>query len=203
MSDITDHRIGVVVVDDGELAARLREETARHWKRLLTIGILCELVGIYSIFVPIVASISVTVLVGWVLLVGGVVQLGHMLRRELAWAWDVAWRLLVAVLTIVAGAWILLAPLTGAITLTVVLVAWFWAIGVTRLLAWWRMRGVERSWINGLNGALSVLLGVFIWADLPSSATWAIGLLVGIELLFAGAGLVMAALAGRQLARSR
>jgi uncharacterized membrane protein HdeD (DUF308 family) len=109
----------------------------------------------------------------------------------------------VSVLTIVAGAWILIAPLTGAITLTVVLVAWFWAIGVTRLLAWWRMRRVERSWTIGLNGAISLLLGILIWADLPSSATWAIGLLVGIELLFAGSGLIMTALAGWQLARMR
>ena len=202
MSDIADQRIGPIRIDD-ELVARVREESARHWKLLLAIGLLCEITGIYSIFVPIVASISVTVLVGWALLVAGVVQLGHMLRRELSWDWDLLWRLLVAALTIIAGAWILLAPLTGTITLTVVLVAWFWAIGVTRLLAWWRMRGAEYNWLNGLNGAASLILGILIWADLPSSATWAIGLLVGIELLFAGAGLVMAAMAGRQLARSR
>jgi uncharacterized membrane protein HdeD (DUF308 family) len=188
---------------DGEVAERLREETARHWKLLLAIGVLCDLAGVYSIFVPIVASISVAVLVGWVLLFAGVVQFGHALRRDPTWSWDTAWQLLVSVLTIVAGAWILIAPLSGAITLTVVLVVWFWVLGVTRLLAWWRMRSVERSWMIGLNGALSLVLGVLIWADLPSSATWAIGLLVGIELLFAGSVLIMTALAGRQLARMR
>jgi uncharacterized membrane protein HdeD (DUF308 family) len=188
---------------DGGVAERLREETARHWKLLLAIGLLCDLAGIYSIFVPIVASISVAVLVGWVLLFAGVVQFGHALRRERTWSWDTAWRLLVAVITIVAGAWILIAPLTGTITLTVVLVAWFWASGATRLLAWWRMRSVERSWMIGLNGAFSLVLGILIWADLPSSATWAIGLLVGIELLFAGSALIMTAIAGRQLARMR
>ena len=202
MSDITDHRFGVEVID-GQLAERLREETARHWKLLLAIGLLCDLAGVYSIFVPIVASISVTVLVGWVLLFAGIVEFGHVLRRDPTWSWETAWQLLVSVLTIVAGAWILIAPLTGAITLTVVLVAWFWAIGVTRLLVWWRMRRVERSWTIGLNGAISLLLGILIWADLPSSATWAIGLLVGIELLLAGSGLIMTALAGRQLARMR
>ena len=202
MSDITDHRVGVVGIES-DLAERLHEETARHWKLLLAIGLLCDLAGVYSIFVPIVASISVTVLVGWVLLFAGIVEFGHVLRRDPTWSWDTAWQLLVSVLTIVAGAWILIAPLTGAITLTVVLVAWFWAIGVTRLLAWWRMRRVERSWTIGLNGAISLLLGILIWADLPSSATWAIGLLVGIELLFAGSGLIMTALAGRQLARMR
>ncbi|MDX6471239.1 MAG: hypothetical protein QOK22_55 [Gaiellaceae bacterium] len=202
MSDITGHRFGVVAID-GKVAERLREETARHWKLLLAIGLLCDLAGVYSIFVPIVASISVAVLVGWVLLFAGVVEFGHVFRRDPTWSWDTAWQLLVSVLTIVAGAWILIAPLSGAITLTVVLVAWFWALGVTRLLAWWRMRSVERSWMIGLNGAFSLVLGILIWADLPSSATWAIGLLVGIEMLLAGSVLIMTALAGRQLARMR
>jgi uncharacterized membrane protein HdeD (DUF308 family) len=199
MSDFTSHQFGVVAID-GELAERLREESARRWKLLLTIGILCTIVGAFSIFVPIVASISVAVLVGWVLLVAGIVQLGHVLRRDLRWSWTVAWSVLIALLTVAAGVWILLAPLTGAITLTVVLVVWFWVIGVTRLMAWWRMRHIEGSWVVGLNGAVSLVLGILIWADLPDSSTWAIGLLVGIELLFAGSGLIMAALAGRRLA---
>ena len=202
MSDTTGHRIGVIAIDS-ELAAELYEETKRHWKLLLAIGVLCDIAGVYSIFVPIVASISAAVLVGWVLLFAGIVEFAHVLRRGLSWAWYTAWQVLVSVLTIVAGAWILIAPLTGAITLTVVLVAWLWAIGVTRLLVWWRMRSVERSWIIGVNGALSLLLGILIWADFPSSAAWAIGLLVGVELLFAGSSLITTALAGRRLARMR
>ena len=83
MSDITGHRFGDAVVD-GELAAQVREETARHWKLLLAIGILCDVAGVYSIFVPIVASISAAVLVGWALLFAGIVEFGHVLRRELA-----------------------------------------------------------------------------------------------------------------------
>jgi uncharacterized membrane protein HdeD (DUF308 family) len=202
VSDIAGQRIGPIRID-ADVAARIREESARHWKLLLAIGLLCEITGIFSIVVPIVASISAAVLVGWALLFAGVIQLGHIVRRKLAWDWEVLWRLLVAVLTIVAGAWILIAPLTGTITLTVVLVVWLWVIGVTRLLAWWRMLGMEHNWLNALSGAASLSLGILIWADLPSSATWAIGLLVGIELLFAGAGLIMAAMAGRQLARTR
>jgi uncharacterized membrane protein HdeD (DUF308 family) len=201
MSDIAGTRVRIDIDDD--LTARIREETARHWKLLLAIGILCDIVGVYSIFAPIVASISVAILVGWALVVGGIIQLGHGLRRDLAWTWEVAWQLLASVLTIAAGVFILLAPLTGTLTLTVVLVAWFWTIGVIRLVAWWKMRYVKGSWMTALNGALSLVLGILIWADLPSSATWAIGLLVGIELLFAGSGLIMTAFAGRQLARSR
>jgi uncharacterized membrane protein HdeD (DUF308 family) len=199
MSDIAGLHIRV----DDEVTARIREETSRHWKLLLAIGILCDVVGVYSIFVPIVASISVAILVGWALFVGGIVQLARGMRRDLAWTWEIAWELLASVLTIAAGVFILLAPLTGTLTLTVVLVAWFWAIGVIRLVAWWRMRFLQGSWITALNGALSLVLGILIWADLPSSATWAIGLLVGIELLFAGSALITTAFAGRQLARSR
>src|SRR6476646_2444712 len=173
-SDFTSPRVGVVI--EGDLAQRLREENGRHWKLLLAIGILCTIVGAFSIFVPVVTSIAVAVLAGWALLVAGIIQFGHVLRRDLRWSWMSAWNVLVALLTIVAGVWILLAPLTGALTLTVVLVAWFWA------------------------GAVSLLLGILIWADLPSSASWAIGLLVGIDLLIAGTGLIMTALAGRRLA---
>jgi uncharacterized membrane protein HdeD (DUF308 family) len=178
----------------------LREEAARHWKLLLGIGILSIITGAFSILVPIVASISVTILVGWVLVVGGVIQLAHAFRGS---GWEIAWNVILAVLTVIAGIWILLAPIAGTITLTIVLVAWFWVSGVMRLIAWYRLREVEGSWMLLLNGILSILLGILIWADLPSSAAWAIGLLVGINLLLAGADLVMTALVGRKLATAR
>jgi uncharacterized membrane protein HdeD (DUF308 family) len=203
MSEMARHRVEGLTGVESELIGRVQEQTARHWKLLLAIGVLCDIAGVYSIFVPIVASISASVLVGWALLFAGIVQLAHMLRRERSWSWDVAWGLLVSLLTIVAGAWIVISPLTGTITLTVVLVAWFWAVGVARLLAWWRIRHMRGSWTIGLNGAASLILGILIWAELPDSAAWAIGLLVGIDLVFAGSSLIMSAITGRQLARMR
>jgi uncharacterized membrane protein HdeD (DUF308 family) len=199
MSHVADSRFGIFT-PDADLVARLREEAARHWKLLLGIGILSIITGAFSILVPIVASISVTILVGWVLVVGGVIQLAHAFRGS---GWEIAWNVILAVLTVIAGIWILLAPIAGTITLTIVLVAWFWVSGVMRLIAWYRLREVEGSWMLLLNGILSILLGILIWADLPSSAAWAIGLLVGINLLLAGADLVMTALVGRKLATAR
>ena len=84
-SDFTSPRVGVVI--EGDLAQRLREENGRHWKLLLAIGILCTIVGAFSIFVPVVTSIAVAVLAGWALLVAGIIQLGHVLRRDLRWSW--------------------------------------------------------------------------------------------------------------------
>src|SRR4051812_11135996 len=199
MSHVADTRFGIFA-PDADLAVRLREEAARHWKLLLGIGILSIITGVFSILVPIVASISVAILVGWVLVVGGVIQLAHAFRGT---GWEIAWNVILAVLTVIAGIWILLAPIAGTITLTIVLVAWFWVSGVMRLIAWYRVREVEGSWMLLLNGILNIALGVLIWADLPSSAAWAIGLLVGINLLLAGADLVMTAFVGRKLATAR
>ena len=199
MDDSSGGRVRVSALE-AELLARWRDDVARHWKLLLGMGLLCVVVGLWAILVPAVASISVTILVGWALVVGGIIQLGHLFRAGPArreW-----WRVLVAALTILAGVWILIFPLSGTITLTVVLVAWLWMVGGLRLLAWWRMRDTEDdSWLTLVSGVLAIVLGVLIWADLPSSATWAIGLLVGIELVFTGSGLIATAIAGRNLAR--
>jgi uncharacterized membrane protein HdeD (DUF308 family) len=175
------------------VAAAWRNEVAHHWKRFLVVGIACSIVGLFSIAVPLIASISVAILAGWVLVIGGGVQLAHGVRTRM---W---WRVAGAVLAIVAGLLILLFPLTGTISLTVVLIAWFWMTGFARLTAWWSTRGAEGSWTLGLNGALSVILGALVWLDLPSSAAWAIGLLLGIEMVFTGSALIVSALAARRL----
>ena len=197
MSHAASHSGADVPLDAVEIPALWREQIARHWKLLLAIGVLMELAGIFSIFVPIVTSISVAILVGWALFLGGVVQFANVIRREAGW--ERVFRLFIAAITVIAGLSILLFPLSGTITLTVVLVVWFFVSGGTKLAAWSRLRHVEGSWMLGLNGLASVVLGILIWADLPSSATWAIGLLVGIDLVLYGSSLIMTAIAGRQL----
>jgi uncharacterized membrane protein HdeD (DUF308 family) len=186
-----------VGLDPAELRRFWSEQVRSHWRLLLGIGIGIELTGLFSILVPIVASISVAILAGWILLVGGVVQFAHVLRQTAGW--DRIWRLFLAAVTAVAGLSLLLFPLSGTITITFVLVVWFWVSGATKIGAWWRMRGAGGSWMLGVNGLVSVLLGALIWASLPSSAAWAIGLLVGIELIIYGMSLISAGLAGRRL----
>jgi uncharacterized membrane protein HdeD (DUF308 family) len=200
MSHAASHSGADVPMNAVEVTALWREQIARHWKLLLAIGILMELAGAFSIFVPIIASISVAILVGWALLIGGVAQFANVIRREAGW--ELVFRLFLALITVIAGLSILLFPRSGTITLTVVLVAWFFVSGGSKLAAWWRIRPVEGSWMLGLGGLASVVLGVLIWADLPSSATWAIGLLVGIDLVLYGSSLIMTAIAGRQLDRA-
>jgi uncharacterized membrane protein HdeD (DUF308 family) len=176
------------------------DQIRNHWKLLLAIGALLEVMGLFSILVPIVASISVAILVGWALLVGGIVQFGHLFRRTAGW--EGIWRLFLAALTAIAGLSLLLFPLTGTITITFVLVVWLFISGATRIGAWWSVRHAPGTWPLGANGLASVLLGALIWASLPSSAVWAIGLLVGIELVLYGMTLIVAGAAGRRSAHA-
>lgn len=91
-----------------------------------------------------------------------------------------------ALLSLVAGLYILVAPLSGTVTLTFVLAVWFFATGVLSLTLAVQWRGVPGAWMQAGSGVLSIVLGFLIAASLPSSAAWAIGLLVGINLIFWG-----------------
>jgi uncharacterized membrane protein HdeD (DUF308 family) len=198
-SDVADHTDAAYLRDPAALIVAWRRQISDHWKLFLTIGALMVATGIFAIFVPVIFSISVAILVGWALVIGGVFQLGHVFRRG-AGLERVA-SLLLGLITVIAGLALLLFPLDGTITLTIVLIAWFFVSGGMQLAAWWEARHAGRSWVLLLNALASVVLGILIWVDFPSSASWAIGLLVGIEFLLWGNALIMAAIAGRALAQ--
>jgi uncharacterized membrane protein HdeD (DUF308 family) len=156
-------------------------------------GVLALVLGAVAIVVPAVASVTTAIFVGWILMIAGG------LYAVDAWSVDhgsrKALRLVLAVLTFVAGFYLVVAPLDGAFTLTVVLVIWFMATGTARIIIGLAESGVAGAWMTVLSGAISLALGVLIAEELPSSADWAVGLLVGVDLLFSGALLV--ALASR------
>jgi uncharacterized membrane protein HdeD (DUF308 family) len=173
--------------------------TASKW--LMIAGILCILGGATAILVPAVASVTFAIFIGWVLIYSSLVMGIELFRGGLPG--PKALRIAEAVLTLAAGLYIVIFPLTGTITLTVALAAWFFASGVLLSLEAWRNRGQPGAGIMGFNGVLSVILGVLIAVDLPSSAAWAIGLLVGIHLIVWGVRAVMAAELLRTLTSGR
>jgi uncharacterized membrane protein HdeD (DUF308 family) len=153
-------------------------QLSRRW--LLVGGIIAVINGIIAILLPVVASVATTILIGWVLLVAGI-AIGMSAISHRSWL-----RALDALLSLIAGFYVLVFPLSGTVTLTFVLAVWFFASGVlsvTHALQW---RGTPESWMTGVGGALSIILGFLIAASLPSSAAWAVGLLVGINLIVWG-----------------
>jgi len=167
------------------------EELRQGRKWLMMSGVLAVIAGAVAIVVPAVASVTVAIFIGWLLLFGGVALLVNAFAvRDLG---RVILRLLLAFVTGAAGLALLTAPLEGTYTLTVLLVLWFAIAGIVRVCAAIAERGMPGAGWVGMNGVVTLLLAILIGASLPSSADWAIGLLVGIDFLFYGFGALAAA----------
>jgi uncharacterized membrane protein HdeD (DUF308 family) len=182
------------------LDPEVREGLVRSWKALMAVGVLAILVGCVAIVVPAVASVGTAIFVGWVLLiVGAFMVAGAFTAHSLG---TVVLRLLWAFLTVIVGLWLIVEPHNGTLTLTLVLGIYFLFMGITRIAVAFSARGQRNAGLLGLSGFAGLLIGILVLAKFPSSADWAIGLLVGIDLIFAGWTLTSIALLGKDLARS-
>src|SRR6201991_1872749 len=177
-----------------EMSAAVRE----HWKAFLFEGILLVILGLAAMIVPPLASLAVTIFLGWMFLISGVVGLALTFwARQMPGFW---WSLVSAVLAVAAGIIMLLKPVEGTLTLTIVVGAYFLAEGVATIMyALEHRRELSERWSWLLiAGIMDLLIAAIIIAGLPGSALWAVGLLVGINLLFGGASLIGMALAARK-----
>lgn len=183
------------------LDPKLREGLARGWKTVMAVGVLAILTGCFAILVPAVASVGTAIFIGWVLIfIGAVLVAGAFTAHSIG---TVLWRLLWALLTVLVGFWLVIEPDNGTLTLTLVLGIYFVVMGTSRLAVAFAARGKQNAGLLGLSGIAGLLVGILILAELPSSADWAIGLLVGIDLIFAGWTLTSVALLGKDLARAK
>ena len=113
------------------------------------------------------------------------------------------WSFIVAIIYVIAGVWLIVNPVSGTITLTWVLAIFFLMIGLFRIIAGIGARGqIPNAGWSIVNGVLAVVIAVLVIANLPSSAAWAIGLLVGIQLLFDGIMMITAGMAAKKLFES-
>lgn len=168
----------------------LNEGLKQGRKWLMVSGVLAVIAGTIAIIVPAVASVTVAIFIGWMLLFGAVFLLVDAFAvRDV---WRMLMRLLLALIAGAAGLALLLAPLRGTYTLTVLLVLWFAVTGVMRIAVAVAERGTQGAGWMGANGVITILLAILIGANLPESSDWAIGLLVGIDFLFYGFGAIAA-----------
>jgi uncharacterized membrane protein HdeD (DUF308 family) len=183
--------------DITKLQSEMRAAVREHWKAFLIEGILLVVLGLAAMIVPPLASLAVTILLGWMFLISGIAGLALTFwARQMPGFW---WSLISAALAVVAGIILLARPVQGVLTLTIVVGAYFLAEGVTTIMyALEHRRELSERWSWMLfAGLLDILIAAMIIAGLPGSAEWAIGLLVGINLLFGGAALIGVALAAR------
>jgi uncharacterized membrane protein HdeD (DUF308 family) len=186
--------------DLDRIQASVANSLHAHWRFFLTEGIVLLILGLLAIVVPVVATIAIAVLVGWLLLLSGVVGLIATFRtRGAPGFW---WSLLSAILGIVAGVVLLRWPLSGAFSLTLILTVFLVLEGVVSILyALEHRRELSGRWgLMLFSGIVDLVLAWMIFAGLPGTAAWAIGLLIGINLVFGGSALIAMALHARKTA---
>jgi uncharacterized membrane protein HdeD (DUF308 family) len=190
-----------VEIGGASLDPEVREGLARSWKGLMFIGVAAIVLGCIAILVPAVASVGTAIFIGWVLLiVGAFLVAGAFSAHSVG---TLLWRMLWAVLTVIVGLWLIIEPHNGTLTLTLVLGIYFLLMGLTRITVAFIGRGQPNAGWVGLSGVCGLLIGILVLVKFPSSADWAIGLLVGIDLIFAGWTLTSVALVGKDLSRAR
>jgi uncharacterized membrane protein HdeD (DUF308 family) len=177
----------------------VRKGLARSWKALMVVGVIAIAVGCVAIVIPAAFSVGTAIFIGWILLIAGAFMVAGAFTAHSVGT--VLLRLLWAFLTILVGFWLIVEPHNGTLTLTLILGIYFLIMGVTRVTAAFLARGRPNAGLVALSGFAGLLVGILILAKLPSSADWAIGLLVGIDLIFAGWTLVSVATVGKDLSR--
>ncbi len=182
------------------LQSKMSEAVRAHWKAFLFEGIVLVILGLAAIVVPPIAGIAVTVMLGWMFLISGVAGLAMTFWAKASpgfW-----WSLASAVLGIGAGLILLASPVRGLLTLTLVVGAYFLAEGVATIMyALQHRKELSERWSwMAFSGVMDILIAFFIISGLPGSAEWAIGLLVGINLVIGGSSLIGMALAARSKA---
>jgi uncharacterized membrane protein HdeD (DUF308 family) len=182
-----------------DLEMRLMESRrliAEKWGWFLALGIVLIIAGLAAIAFPLMGTIAAKILLGWLFLIGGVMMIMHAFQAP---GWQgFLWELLIGILYAFAGAYLAFFPFTGLITLALVLSVLFIIEGIFEVIMAIRVRPHDGWGFLLLSGIAALAVGVLIALGLPDSAEWALGLLVGINLLFSGWSYVFLALAGRR-----
>jgi uncharacterized membrane protein HdeD (DUF308 family) len=185
-----------------EIGAAVANAVQRHSTAFVVEGIILVILGMLAIFVPLFATITVTIILGWIFLASGIMGLITTLRaRQAPGFW---WSLVSALIAIAVGVILLAEPVTGAVSLTLVLIVFFVVEGVATIMyALEHRRELSGRWEWMLvSGFIDLILAGIIFAGLPGTAAWALGLLVGINMVFGGVALVAIALHARSKARA-
>ena len=158
-------------------------------------GVLTLILGILAIAAPLLSGIAVSTMIGILVFIAGVSQL--------IWAFGASsfgkgvLTFLFGGISIVAGVLFVARPLLGLATITFLLVFYFVADGISNIISAFTVRPAAGWGFMVFGGIVSLLLGFLIWRQWPLSGAWAVGVLVGIRLIFSGWGMIMLGAMGR------
>jgi uncharacterized membrane protein HdeD (DUF308 family) len=184
-------------IDNETVRSPLLGAIRRHWVLFFVEGIVLVVFGAIAVVLPGIAALTVTILLGWLFLFSGILGLVTTIwMRQLPGFW---WSLLSALLAIITGIALLAWPFGGVLSLTLVLAIFFTIEGAVSIMyALDHRREFTGRWGWMLaSGVIDLLLAMLILVGFPGTASWAIGLLVGINMLMGGTALMAMALHAR------
>jgi uncharacterized membrane protein HdeD (DUF308 family) len=166
----------------------------------LFLAVILIILGLMAIILPTVTSIGAVKLLGWLIIFDGLAQLIHAPQSK--GVGRIAWKILVAVLYLAGGAYLLANSFLGIAGLALTLAILFFAEGVMDMTAYFVTRRDERSPLLLFHGIISMILGMIIWSQWPSSSFWIIAAIVGISMFISGIIRFFMALEARRHGRS-
>ena len=163
----------------------------------IVLSIILIICGILAIALPMVSSIGLAIVIGWLAIFAGIAQLVHAFQSK--GIGHILWKILVAVVYLVAGASLITRPALGVAGLTLVLGIFLLAEGIADVVTYFAARKSGASPWMLLDGIITLVLGFMIWDRWPSSSLWVIGTFVGISMVMTGITRLMMALAARKV----
>jgi uncharacterized membrane protein HdeD (DUF308 family) len=186
-----------ILVKEEFMAQQSPVDTVRHastWS--IVWGVLLIIFGMVAIGSPFLAAVAVNAVIAWLIVLAGVVHL--VLAFHTHRAGSVIWKLLVGVAYLCFGAYLIMHPVLGVASLTLVLASLFLIEGILNIVLFFKMRPMQgSSWVL-VDGIITLMLGLMIYLQWPSSSAWAIGTLVGVSMIISGVTRVMISLAVRR-----
>ncbi|BAY59507.1 hypothetical protein NIES2135_63840 (plasmid) [Leptolyngbya boryana NIES-2135] len=152
---------------------------------LTAIAIFMIVLGMIAIAFPFFATVASTLVFGWVFIIAGIAQIVYAFQSK--GVGQVVWKLILGLLYLVAGIFVLANPLEGVLAFTLVLGITIFVQGIIQVSMAFQTRRISPNWGWMLvSGIIGIILGIYIWSNVPASATWLLGTLIGVNLLFDG-----------------
>lgn len=172
------------------------ETTKSSSRSSIPLALLLIFFGIAALLLPILTSWGVVLVLAWLIIFSGIIQFIHAFRST--GAGTILWKVVVAIVYLVAGIYLRIHPLLGAAALALMLAVFFVVEGATDLVTYFRVRRAPGAGWIFFDGIVTLILGLLVWRHWPSGSLWVIGTLVGISMISTGVTRLMIGLAARK-----
>ena len=152
---------------------------------LIALGVLTIGLGVVTIAYPFFVTVVSTFAFGWVFIIAGIAQIVYAFQSK--GAGQIFWKLMLGLLYLLAGIFVLTNPIAGSLSITLVIGATIFVQGIIQTVMAFQLRRSSPNWGWMLaSGIAGIILGILIGSNIPATAPWLLGTLVGINLLFDG-----------------